>query len=146
MHMSSLPGRRAWARNAALACGKVEILSQVKGTERIFWNAVGAKRAASFVDNQSVDLPTHFSSPLCRATALEVYDYEMSCRIRDIMEGSFLLVTIIREEEEEEEEEKRGGVGLLLSGDRQRAGGRLPLTRSEPARSPPSLTCADRYS
>ena len=42
---------------------------------------------------QSVDIPF---SPLCRATALEVY--KMSCcRIRDIMEGSFLLVTIIEE-------------------------------------------------
>ena len=35
-------------------------------------------------------------SPLCRDLALEVY--KMSCRIRDIMEGSFLLVTIIGEE------------------------------------------------
>ena len=63
-----------------------------------------------------MDLP---SLPPVYNTALALEVYKMSCRrIRDIMEGSFLLVTIIGG--------GRSGVGLLWSRDRWR---RLPLTR-----------------
>ena len=70
--------------------------------------------------------PTKFPPGSSTALALEVY--KMSCRrIRDIMEGSFLLVTIIAGGGEGG---GRSGVGLLWSGDRwRRRGRRLPLTR-----------------
>ena len=82
---------------------------------------LGELKPTTFVNRLACTRP---SFPLCRDLALEVY--KMSCRIRDIMEGSFLLVTIIGGEGG-----GRSGVGLLLSGDR-----RLPLTRSEPASQP----------
>lgn len=93
-----------------------------------------------------MDLP---SLPPGYNTALALEVYKMSCRrIRDIMEGSFLLVTIIAGGEGGGG--GRSGVGLLWSGDRwRRRGWRLPLTRyiaplaAVVAARPPSLTCAD---